>query len=214
MKRLLAVAAALAVACTSAFADSSYFLIQGPFGPAGETTTSKWRIDYESGDLVTGRDLLGAVFGEMTNSGTTKYGAKLYSAGNATKGITFLEYSWGLLIHSISLGGIEIFAGPDLGDPYWGYFVAGGSGEFQPAGYGSDAWHEALEGFSTRYLADGSFDGWLMGYWGDTLDSVPLETYFADATVIAIPEPGGIGLAFIGFSGIWVLKRRQRPTRA
>ena len=214
MKRLLSIVAALAVACTSAFADSSYFLIQGAFGPSGEITTHKWRIDYEPGaDPLTGADLLNAVFGNPTNTGTARHGYPLYTAGDASMSISYLDHGWGVSVDSILLNGIEIFAGPVFGDPYWNYFVAGGSGLFQPSGYASGVWNESQEGFSTRYLTDGSFDGWVWGEWGVTLDSFPLESYFADATIIAIPEPGSIALALIGLSGIWVLQRRKCQTR-
>jgi hypothetical protein len=67
MKRLFAVAVAFVLACTfivsSALADTSYFLLQGPFGGGDLTTTHKWKFVYEPGDLASGGDLLEMIFG-------------------------------------------------------------------------------------------------------------------------------------------------------
>jgi len=209
---------------------TSYLLIQGDFGGTG-LATYKWQVIYNPGQLTTGADLIKAVFGPMTAAGTYTDGffsTNPYSTqGNSTLGTGVINFSFGDLIESFTIGGNKLAMDP-MYDPGWNYYDAGGKPDSASAAYSSGLWTYGSSGYGSRLLADGSYDGWVYGGTFDPLVSIagsdtnlgtslandPIASSFTPAggtTVINLtstPEPGRALLCWIGCG--WVLSRRRR----
>jgi len=210
MKRILLVAA-LVAAVHSASADSSYLLIQGPFGISGSLETHKWKVNYNTGQIATGFDLLTAVFGPAVNTGTTIGTTPIFRSGNSQNGATYQYFASfdAYITLSFTLNGKNV-AADSSGDPGWNYYVAGGTG-FSP--YPAGTWTFADDGTGTRGLTNQSFDGWVYGgtfvnptatIANGTTTFAPLVANFSDATVITVvPEPGSALLVMCGAVMLW-----------
>lgn len=164
LSRLLAFTAVL---CTwgTGYAASSYFLLQGTFGPNGEYETHKFRVEYDTTLQVTGLDsayqntgvaLLAAIFSNGTASPTGVY----------SNSIGTVDASGGFLTSFALGGGAPVFAGAYPSGPQWGYFAAGGSYIDTWGGtsgsYAAGIWTQTASGMDTRYLTDGSYDAWTL----------------------------------------------------
>lgn len=221
MKKLLTlIVAALALAHTAfAVVDTSYLLIQGPFGISGSTKNFEWQVIYNHGSLNTSFDLVSAVFGTPVNTGQqfddgVGGSYPIFSAGNNVLGASFIDFGGNSLFAiSFTFDGVKV----EQGDAYsttWSLYAAGGGG---PNGvddtgprtdYPSGAWNYSNDGVQFRTLADGSFDGWVIGPFGTTItDPNPLASNFTTAQVInLVPEPSTALL--LVFGGL-ILRRRR-----
>ena len=194
----------------------SYLMIQGPFGSGGSTQTLKWQVNYNAGTLVTGYDLLKAVFGTPVAAGTyddaffTTY--NYFTSGNSTQGAGFIDFGGGsYFTESFTLGGTKVAQTTDYATG-WNYYAAGGS-------YANGTWAYSNDGITTRTLTDGSFDGWVYGntYPSATITgsgTAPLASNFTSATVInlsAAPEPGRVALCGVALAALAL--RRLRAGR-
>jgi len=217
MKRILIVAA-LAAAIHSASADTSYLLIQGPFGISGSVDSLKWKVNYHPGQITKSSDLLAAVFGSPQSTGTTYTDGfngtyPIFSAGNNLQGARYIDFGGGAyFVIGFTFNGQTAQMNPSY-DPGWNAYVAGGGGA---QSYPSGAWTYSGDGITTRTLANGSFDGWVFGATtfqseakiaNGTTTLAPLAAMFSDATAInLIPEPGSALLLLCG--AIMLLRRR------
>jgi hypothetical protein len=220
-KFLLLIAVLMTASCPflRGATDTSYLMIQGPFGNAGAMETYQWKVLYEHGSLTYGIDLLNTVFGTATDSGTLYLGKPLYTAGNSTLGATYIDYGSGgsfLFATSYTIGSKTLRMDSSF-DPSWNYQYAGGSGLFGGP-YASGAWTaDGSDGVNSRTLSNGSFDVWVWGSYPGTIvdtatpgDNNPTAGNFASATVVnLVPEPGSAGLLLLGATGLWL--RRRRP---
>jgi len=159
---------------------TSYLLIQGPFGPAGAVETHQWKIYNDSANSGTGDDLLTAVFGSKIDTGTTHldaYGTArpFWKAGNSSQGVGYYYHSGfqAFVLESFTVGSVEVRQ-YSIDEPppslyrSWSYYVAGGGGlyaspTFEPGDYPDGAWGFSNDGFETRTVDAGSFDGWVFG---------------------------------------------------
>jgi len=183
---------------TSAFlhADTSYLLLQGPFGSGSSELTYKFVVNYPTGYLITGQDLLNAVFGNPVTDGTVQNdpvfgGLPYFISGNSTQGAGYASYGPGsYLALSYTINSVKI----DTNDSTpagtstvgWNYYVAGGAGDgaiFTPPStysYGAypdtDGWILSNDGTGTRFLSNGSYDGWVYGNTGSDIDFSPAGT--------------------------------------
>jgi hypothetical protein len=227
MKKLLLLAAFCA-AFSAVHADTSYLLIQGPFGLSAAVQTHLWKVLYEPGSLSTSQDLLDAVFGLKSDTGTTHldaYGTPrpYYTAGNATLGVGYQYYASfsAFLIESFAIGGTYAVQDGD-GTPAWSSYVAGGTGQYatpsyEPGAYPQGSWAFSNDGLATRGLSNGSFDGWVFGaafpepsaeIAGGSDIYAPSSANFAGATVVNVPEPGAGLLLLAGLAGFSIRRRR------
>lgn len=198
-KIIIALAVAFFATITGVRADTSYLLIQGPFGSGGATETFDWVVNYQPGDLTTGLDLLTAAL--TSDELQTSYYAGL-----------------GYLVDGFTLGGASVQPGPwdDSTDSglVWNYYTAGAN---------DGSWSYAANGASSTAISDGSFDGWVYGtvsyadypvieaadIAGD--NNTPTKANFSDATVITVvPEPGSVALLALGAGGMAMLYKRRR----
>jgi hypothetical protein len=207
-------------------ADTSYLLIQGPFGSGSSEETFKFTVNYAAGSLATGQDLLNDIFGTPVPSGTstdpTFLGQPIESAGNSTMGVTYLSSSYGLLLYSFTLNGVEVDTDDNVPTGTstlgWNYYVAGGSGSFGGDYADSGSWTLSGDGAGTRNLQNGTFDGWEFGNTGSDPGFTPVgSTATIDgadnapttADFIAVPEPSPIALLVIAALPIASLRRRE-----
>lgn len=213
-------------------ADSSYVLIQGPFGSGGSELSYKWQINYPAGDLVTGQDLLNSVFGTPVATGsnyTDTYGTyPEYEAGNSSQGVEYAYYpslsEFGVL--AFTLSGTTVLQDTST-NPSWNYYVAGGSGTYNGGPYTSGTWNFSNDGQATRQISNGSFDGWVFGDPGYTdgtptmIDNssgtdAPDPSTFSETTptnffmLVSVPEPGAPVLAAVALGGLMLWKRKGR----
>jgi len=205
-KHIIALAVALLATLTGVRADTSYLLIQGPFGTAGATETFDWAVNYQPGQLLTGFDLL--------------------TAALTSNQFQYTAYSFGDEVDGFTLGGTSVQNGSWTTNPdgsgsglSWTYYTAGAA---------DGAWAIGEDGASATDLSNGSYDGWVYGlnaYDADynptatpaidngTGANAPLTTDFSGATAVhyvAVPEPTSTALAFIGACGVLALYRRRR----
>jgi hypothetical protein len=213
MKKLLLAAATSIFLSHLSHADTSYLLIQGPFGASDAVETFEWKVLYPHGSLNTGLDLLNAVFGQPTDTGTQYQNTyEIFSAGNNVQGAHYIDFGSGgssLFTISYTLGGKTVEQDGSY-SPGWNYYVAGGSGT--AGNYDSGAWTYSGDGLESRGLSDGSFDGWVYGNTfpadtisGGTTTFAPTAANFAGATVV--PEPAS--LAFLSLGALLLIRRRR-----
>ena len=225
MKKLFVLVLASAALAQIASADTSYLLVQGPFGLNSSLMTFRWQVNYAPGALTTGFNLMDAVFGVPIDTHTTYQGHEVYTASNLINGVpvsvSYVDFGTGgsfLFTHSFTLGGSTVVEDTSS-DPGWVYFVAGGSGTFNGGPYDSNgSWLSANDGLNSRSLSNGSFDGWAYGENGFgaeftdvTISGIsPTTADFAGATVVnvgGIPEPSC--LALLGAGGLLFFRRRR-----
>jgi hypothetical protein len=237
---------------TSAFlrADTSYLLIQGPFGSGSSELSYKWQINYPSGDLITGQDLLDSIFGNPVDDGDVNdpvFGMdKLAVSGNSTMGASYVDFGNGdYLLLSVTINSVTISTNDStpIGTSTvgWNYFVAGGSGDYAVYdssnglySYGAypntGSWNFSNDGTNTRFLSDGSYDGWLYGNTGSDAggDTAGSPATVDDSTnsddpsdfsntgandvfmVMDIPEPRVSALLGVALAGLVFWKGKAR----
>jgi hypothetical protein len=227
-KHLFTLALVLLASLSRVQADTSYLLIQGPFGSGGAPETFKWQVNYQPGQLETGFDLITTVFGTPTPDGTFPdiFGGphNLWTAGNSTQGIGIMDFANGdgilesPFIVSLTLNSTQVTSDVSL-SPGWTSYVAGG-GSNQGNGYDNGVWSFSQDGLLSRTLVDGSYDAWVYGItFGDsavTVDGVendPVAPNFAGATVINVPEPSSAMLLIVGGAGFATAFNRRRVVR-
>ena len=213
---------------TAGLGATSYLLVQGPFGSGGATQTFKWQVNYSNGQLVTGQDLLKAVFGTPVSTGTYDdafFGTYPYlTSTNGSLAAGYISFSEGPFPESFTINGTKVAQDTDY-DPFWYYQVSKGT-DTSSTVYPSGLWTEAQAGAVSRFLTDGSFDSWTFGPFGvsvagsdgstgTSLVNDPVASSFSGATVInlaAAPEPGRMMLLATGLlvAGL----RRRRVSRA
>lgn len=219
MKRLILLIAALCAFSTALRGDTSYLLIQGPFGAGDTVETYKWTINYEQGSLITGQDLLRAVFGVESRHGdyTDAFGGTYpyLTASSEHGGIGYIDFGSGSrFVESVTLDGVKVAQTTDYSTG-WVYYVAGGSGSNQGGSYPSGSWTLSEDGTVTRQIADGSFDAFVFGNTFPAAsiqgaENEPNSGNFTDSTVVTvIPEPGTAMLLLAGVGLISVLRRRR-----
>ncbi len=224
-KKISTLAVALFAAAAGLRADTSYLLIQGPFGPLDAELTFKWQVNYPAGALVYGQDLMNAVFGAPTQNGvymdafanTYDY----YEAGTGMQKAGYIDFGTmpGTLtspfLVSLTLGLTTVTQEPDY-NPGFTYYVAGGGGaQAYPNG---GTWSSSLDGAATRTLANGSYDAFVFGPTDYQMEAqisgttnTPTATNFIAATPInAVPEPASALLFLIGAGGLLALSKRRR----
>lgn len=212
-------------------ADGSFLLIQGNFGVGNTLETHLWEVVYQPGQLSTGQDLLDAVFGVPVDTGMEKQDAfgrtlPLYSAGTSSLGATYMYYNdfGAFILDSVTILNTTVEQVPDpISGSGWNYYLAGGTGSFIPpdyipGSYQADVWTFSGDGSGTRILGDMSFDGWVFGEAypntamidGGDSTFAPTSENFGGATVIMVPEPGGMLLVLVGLAGLGLCRRRKQ----
>jgi hypothetical protein len=172
----------------NAHADTSYLLIQGPFGGGGSEVTYKWQVNYPAGYLTTSQDLLNAVFGGVpvadgTLQGDSTFGpAPVYKNGSSQNGglyvyyppdppdfpeASFLTYAFTLRSTTVSTDDNVSIGQSTLG---WNFYVEGGDAS------DNGEWNYSEEGQSSRLLSNDSYDGWVFGDTGSDPDFTPVGT--------------------------------------
>lgn len=219
MKKLLFLLATSLCLTRFAMADTSYLLLQGPFGSGGSLETFQWKVNYTHGTLTTGQDLLNVVFGVPVDTNTLYQGTnEIFSAGNNVQGAHYIDFGSGgssLFTISYTMHSTTVEQSAAW-DPSWNYSVAGGAGGNHGGSYSSGSWTYSDDGITTRTLSDGSFDAWSFGenfpadpIVNGTTTYAPTSGNFASAIVInVVPEPGS--LAFLSAGGLLLVRRRRR----
>ena len=182
--------------------------------------TYVWHYDgltNSSGDPWSGSDLFDGV---IADSLSTPYSLNYL----------FEEYEWGRLISGFSIGATSSTIDP-LDTPVWAYWVKGGSayafGDNGDFTFESSplSWVVSPANYDTRWLSNGSYDGWTLSpfsYTGVPSDTsyyidingisqpVSFGTYDGAAPLSAVPEPGTMPLlALAGVSLFLFLRRRS-----
>lgn len=219
MKKLLLLLATSLCLTRFAMADTSYLLLQGPFGTSGALETFQWQVNYTHGTLITGQQLLNVVFGVPVDTNTLYQSTyEIFSAGNNVQGASYIDFGTGgssLFTISYTMHSTTV-AQSEAWDPAWNYYVAGGAGGNHGGNYSSGSWTYSDDGISTRTLSDGSFDAWSFGenFPADPVVNgtgiyAPTTGNFAGAIVInVVPEPASF--AFLAAGGLLLICRRRR----
>jgi hypothetical protein len=179
-----------------------------------------WRYDgltKSSGARWSGSDLFDGV---IADSLSTEYPLR-YS---------FINTSWGEQISGFSIGATSYTYLSDT--PVWAYWIKGGS-EFVP--YGNEgveftfepsplSWVVSPSNYATRWLSNGSYDGWTLSpfsFGGDDSDTsyytdingisqpVTIGTYYGGAPLSAVPEPGTVPLLVLAGVSLFLFLRRR-----
>ena len=230
MKKSLILGVALFAALASVRADTSYLLIQGPFGPGNTVETFQWAFNYATGEVVTGQDMLDEVFGTpvqqaagYTDAYSATYPYYVATNGAASAGYITSIYTPGFLAISYTLDGTTVTQDPTY-DPGWDYYVEGGTGDDalgydEPGAYPDNGiWNASNDGPGSRQVADGSYDAWVFGASGSNDEPLatvsgtnyaPTTADFASVPVTDVPEPGCIALLSLGLLGIWRTARSR-----
>lgn len=226
---------------TEAAVTVHYLMIQGDFNSSlTGTETYKFRFEYDTAvtpALGTGQDLLNVVFGVrgptptlLEQGGLTK---TFYHSTNGAYGATYeyFESFDGYIVSQFTINGQTFPGSPLFTGSYWNYQAAGGSGD----AYGGDypfltedeppvlGWTSAWDGIDTRYLANGSFDGYTYGNGANSeeLENLPTASNYSDLSLMftvngisvygnAVPEPGRAMLIMVGliFAGLHRFRRK------
>jgi len=218
-KQIITLAVAFFAALTCLRADTSYLLIQGAFGPGGTEETFKWAVTYPTGYAISGQDLLTAVFGPATLNGTYSddFGGTFpyYTAGNGTQGASYIDFAGGFgapFLASVTLNSTTVAQDTSYNST-WSYYVAGGGSNLGNGYDNSGAWTFSQDGSLVRTPVDGSFDAWVFGPFGVTVDgegNTPTAENFAGATALSIPEPGSTTLLLVGAGGLLAYFKKRR----
>lgn len=190
-----------------------------------ETTLSMAPIIYawhyngttnSSGNPWSGTDLLSGV---IADSASTPYA------------LNYTTNAYGLM-ETFSIGSASSTIDP-LGSPVWTYWIKGGS-EYVSYGDNGDFtfnpsplnWVVSPANYDTRWLSNGSYDGWTLSpfsytgaasdtsYYTDTygvIQPVSFGTYDGPAPLSAIPEPST--LSFVVLSGCLTFGFFRRKSR-
>jgi len=196
-------------------AATSYLEIQDPAG------TYQYQVNYNSGTLLSGADLLSAVFGAPTDTGTKSYGYEVYTSTSKYGSVSYLDYSFGLSVMGFTVAGSTYATDPSTYDPAWNYYVAGGSGTYGGTYANTGSWTFADDGADTRNLGNGSYDGWVFGETGYPTGTTatiagsqyqPTTADFTNGNVTVInlvPEPSRAVLMMVGLGVICGQRRRR-----
>jgi hypothetical protein len=187
----------LTVACFAAFtglrADTSYLLIQGPFGSGGAVETFKWQVNYQAGQLTKGFDLLTAAL----NPEQLQYST--YPFGNLVDGFTLN----GTSVSNNYPAAMWIYYSADATGQPWTYSDSGAAlrnlvnGSF-------DGWVFGFSTFDPDTFALISADPIVGG------TNTPTLANFSTATVVGVPEPGSASLLLIGAGAMLSFLKRRR----
>jgi hypothetical protein len=219
-KLLILLTLAFATVRVADAADTSYVLIQGPFGSNSEVKTFEWQVFYNPGQLTNSISLLSAVFGTPVDTGLRyedDFGGsyEIFSAGNTTRGATYIDFGGGSLFTlSFTFDGVKVQQDTSYNST-WSLYVAGGGGDNVPGGGATypnaGSWTYADDGLKTRTVANGSYDGWVFGPFNTTIagaQNTPLAGNFTNAQVInLVPEPSSTLLLVCG-AGLFLRRRR------
>jgi len=218
-KHLLTFAIALLASLVRLQADTSYLLIQGPFGSGGAEQSFKWQVNYPTGQLENGLDLLKAVFGSPTLTGSFSDAFNgtydLWTAGNPTQGMGLIDFNNNNLTAPFAVSFTVASTTVTMPTDYslgWHYYVAGGGANLGNGYDNNGDWIFSQDGALTRSLADGSFDSWVFGDFSATVAgaaNTPTTPDFSSATVINVPEPAGAGLLIFGGAVLGWRRRRR-----
>lgn len=215
---------------TPGFAAVAYLLVQGEFdGGNPGLETSRWQVNHTGTGVLTGQDLLDAVFGspELVSGTHYKTDPTLWAADGSTWEVDYTLYAGaGFFVNSFLRNGVALI--PDFLEGLgWNYFAAGGSyyNSFDDTSgtYASGAWASSITGAGDRDLANGSFDAWVFGNdgYGATPQAAvsapfnppsPVTFTVAPLNVVnlgTVPEPRPALLLVGGLSAI-ALRRRRR----
>ena len=163
-----------------------------------------FEIRYHNNGAVTGLDMLDVIAGKFVDfeiTSTPSVGLfnsfgidyPLYEAKTGGNGYQAVDFGWGLLVTEISYGGAT-GATPETwadGFSYW---------HENPAG---TDWIDAQIGAGTRFVSDGSWDGWVFHAPAPVYPDVGASPAFTP-----IPEPGTGSLLLLGLC--WRAGRRRR----
>ena len=213
-------AVAVFAAAAGLRADTSYLLIQGPFGAGNAEATFKWQVNYQPGVLVYGQDLLNSVFGTPSLNGIYQ-GHEFYTAGNGVQGAGYINFGTtpnqlnSPFLASVTLGSVPVAQDSSYNPGYTSYVAGGGGALSYPNG---GAWTSSQDGTATRTLVNGSYDGFVFGSTTFLSEAqiqgaanTPTTGNFAGATVInVVPEPASATLLLIGACGLLSLSKRRR----
>jgi len=231
----------LAVCCFGNLqAATTYLLIQGPFGTAGAMETHKWKILYNEGTLNTGLDVMMAVFGIPSQTGTIAtdfddplFPSDYYTSTNGANGAAYIDFNnapgtgivgTSLFLESLTIHGTTVKMGSDY-DPGWNAFAAGGSNGLtgiDAEDYDSLVWTIGSSGLNSRPILDGTFNAWTFGAYDTPItnsdDNIstslmydPLVANFNDAIVIDLTAVPEPGRALlVVLGGIMLVFRRRR----
>jgi hypothetical protein len=218
-----AIALSLLALLTQVQAGTYYLLVQGPFGSSGATETFKWQVNDPTGQLETGLDLLQAVFGPLSRSGSFSDNFNgtydQYVAGNSTQGLSMIDFNNSNLTApfalSFTLDSTPVIMPPDY-SLTWAYYVAGGGSNLGNGYDNLGAWTFSQDGALDRTLDDGSFDSWVFGDFTAAVEgdgNTPTAANFTGATVVNVPEPTSATLLVLGAGGTLAAFSRRRGQR-
>lgn len=147
----------------------------------------------------------------------TKTGKNMLDALNGKFGVAVVYSSWGIPT-TISYNGHAITSDPIdseyTGSPF--YYLSGGTTvndwvypvltlNYAGGGSSGPTWATSDTGLASRYLVNGSWDGWVQGKYDTNWTGYSTAPDGAFASVI--PEPTALGL--LALSGLALLRRRR-----